>query len=503
MVNFKLPRGPNTLTAGVSRRALDDEKPTASDRFVSFGDRVRYDDATGARADDARRGARLRVIASDDDADDATSTSSAARVHEGLRETATRDDALRRFARRGAALGGSTVRFEPSRDVPVGCVAMTRAMRHNMRLALDKDAEFEAVEASEVDDAVDVAMELSRVRDDDDDDDDDEREIESEVARRAMRAHFGELGRVLTTSEVFVLDIDGSTYRARVADVNSKTCEEVAATLGYHCFRARVNAETTFYVRSSDENSLRIANNEGKARSVRLARREVIEVRTKDGETFPVNRRLLRQCIALTSAVRRAGELGEDDADEFVSADVDIDTDVFDRALIFLERAATGQPPPAFDIRVTEALARAAEVLECRSLEEYCAEKLGAYGSRIREYDWDEVVAHNAAGGVWLVIDGMVLDVKRWLNEHPGGDTIIPKQSLDMDAARHFEMYHSSRESFLYLKEFYIGEVRARDRARVPSPSPEASEDFLRQLRQYTTFRIEGDVAPTRVHLGQ
>ena len=103
MVNFKLPRGPNTLTAGVARRALDDENPRASERFVSFGDRARYDDATGARADDARRGARLRVIASDDDA---TSTSSAARVHEGLGEAATRDDALRRFARRGAASGG-------------------------------------------------------------------------------------------------------------------------------------------------------------------------------------------------------------------------------------------------------------------------------------------------------------------------------------------------------------------------------------------------------------
>ena len=85
-------------------------------------------------------------------------------MHEGLGEAATRDDALRRFARRGAASGGSTVRFEPSRRVPSGCVAMTRAMRHNMRLALDKDAEFEAVEASEVDDAVDVAMELSRVQ---------------------------------------------------------------------------------------------------------------------------------------------------------------------------------------------------------------------------------------------------------------------------------------------------------------------------------------------------
>ena len=74
MVNFKLPRGPNTLTAGVSRRALDDEKPTASDRFVSFGDRVRYDDATGARAEDARGGERVRVNASDEEAEHATST---------------------------------------------------------------------------------------------------------------------------------------------------------------------------------------------------------------------------------------------------------------------------------------------------------------------------------------------------------------------------------------------------------------------------------------------
>ena len=80
MVNFKLPRGPNTLTAGVSRRALDDEKPTASDRFVSFGDRVRYDDATGARADDARGRARLRVVASDEAPADPPATARAARL---------------------------------------------------------------------------------------------------------------------------------------------------------------------------------------------------------------------------------------------------------------------------------------------------------------------------------------------------------------------------------------------------------------------------------------
>lgn len=34
----------------------------------------------------------------------------------------------------------------------------------------------------------------------------------------------------------------------------------------------------------------------------------------------------------------------------------------------------------------------------------------------------------------------MVLDVGRWLPEHPGGASIIPKQSLDCDCARFFEV---------------------------------------------------------------
>ena len=35
---------------------------------------------------------------------------------------------------------------------------------------------------------------------------------------------------------------------------------------------------------------------------------------------------------------------------------------------------------------------------------------------------------------------GMLLDVKRWLPEHPGGSTIIPKQGLNHDCARFFEV---------------------------------------------------------------
>ena len=84
-----------------------------------------------------------------------------------------------------------------------------------------------------------------------------------------------------------------------------------------------------------------------------------------------------------------------------------------------------------------------------------------------------------------------MLDVTRWLPEHPGGDTIIPQQALNLDCSRFFEVYHSSRESFVYLQEFYVGEVVAKDRGGVPQPEEAASPEFMEQLRQYTApFRM-------------
>ena len=44
---------------------------------------------------------------------------------------------------------------------------------------------------------------------------------------------------------------------------------------------------------------------------------------------------------------------------------------------------------------------------------------------------YEDVVAANARGQVWLILDNMVLDIKSWLPEHPGGSSIIPRQSLN------------------------------------------------------------------------
>jgi cytochrome b involved in lipid metabolism len=45
-----------------------------------------------------------------------------------------------------------------------------------------------------------------------------------------------------------------------------------------------------------------------------------------------------------------------------------------------------------------------------------------------------------AAGCIWLLLDGMVLDVGAWLPQHPGGATIIPRQAMNVDCSRFFEV---------------------------------------------------------------
>lgn len=68
-------------------------------------------------------------------------------------------------------------------------------------------------------------------------------------------------------------------------------------------------------------------------------------------------------------------------------------------------------------------------------------------------------------------------------------------QALNLDCARFFEVYHASRESFLYLQEFYVGELDPADRARVPADEEPPSQDFLAQLRAFTGFRSKLDEA--------
>ena len=145
----------------------------------------------------------------------------------------------------------------------------------------------------------------------------------------------------------------------------------------------------------------------------------------------------------------------------------------------------------AFDMHTLPNLSLAAQALGCRLLHESCARKLGAFEERIQIHRWPDVMRHNEAGGCWVTMDGMVYDLEAWLPEHPGGATIIPQQALNLDCTVFFELYHASRESFTYLKEFYIGELHTDDRELVPKSGEAPSDDFMQQLREFSApFRI-------------
>ena len=267
--------------------------------------------------------------------------------------------------------------------------------------------------------------------------------------------------------------------RLRVAETHTLDAATRQEAVGWHCFRGLCTAQTLFYF--EPDASLTLTNNA--LRPVLLPSANLVTVLCDDEESFPVHRRLLRPCLALTRAIRSPGP------DCGCEVEVALSSSVFDKVLLFLEKLDAGSSSmPAFSLSHVDELAEAARTLGLRSLDDWCSSQRCGFTARLREYSFAEVRAANAAGGWLLLIDGMVLDVKAWLPEHPGGASIM--KSLDMDASRYFELYHHSRESFLYLRHFYIGELAAEDRPVVPQ-AERPSADFLAAL---TTF-----CAPFRV----
>ena len=330
--------------------------------------------------------------------------------------------------------------------------------------------------------------------------------VDASAVAAMFRKRF--FGRVFATNELLLLPCpgDGPLLRLRVSEVNNMGEDEREEEPLYHCFRGRFTATTAIRLVAPGGGVVLEANAEsadgwhgGRQQKQQQggARRAAtrVHVYTSDGEFFPVKKALLRPCIALTQAVRDASP-------DPIEVNVDVDCPTFDRVLLYLESEAM-ERADAYDFPLTllPAMAAAADALSLRSLSELCARRKGEFSTRVREYGFDEVVAKNSGGGeCWLILDGMVLDVTRWLPEHPGGSTIIPGQALNLDCSRFFEVYHASRESFLFLSHFYMGEIAREDAHRVPQPKEPPSVDFLEQLREYCgSFRINQEAA---THLG-
>ena len=606
MVNFKMPRGPNSLVGNA---------PKPEERDGEYVSKKALRSAAGSVS--------LRVVAN-------AEADGPARLHPACPLLAHADD-------RGVVLlvleaGSDCVlracAASSEYACPAGCLALSEEQRINVHVAEDQTASFKAFEPpfDAPTDLFDIELEVRLLRrggspsarrgrcdgdgggdDEDDDSDDDSDEDDASSAdsdetrgcvvdggalraslRHRLRDCWVAAGELLCVEARDAREPERThVLRARVASVNAVDPASAAALQpGYHCFRGTFSFDDTKTHVCVEEGTVGVNNDATRAnarasvsptltvldanprddfekRAAVLAR-ETIAVETSDGEVFPVHRSLLRPCVALTRHVREAAaggvassgkraqwerdmglemetettettetsssssssrssrsppEAGRPGQKQKQTLRIPVDCERFDKVLLWLERESLGSALPEYDVRTAEALVGAAETLGLVSLADACRASLGAHERRIKTHFWRDVLAHNEAGGVRVVVDGMVLDVKRWLPEHPGGDRIIPSQSVNVDATRHFELYHSSKESFLYLRAFYVGEIVAEDVDAIPPPKtnratgavdPPASRAFLEQLREYTRgFRIDNkraadadsDHAP-RVHLG-
>ena len=289
-----------------------------------------------------------------------------------------------------------------------------------------------------------------------------------EVDRKQLGGHLARLlfNCVVTLEELLKVTWEGAQLVGRVSAVvpeeRGDDAEE-GITLPDN-YRGLVDASTEIHLSSSNRSvtlcvgatvaETTSSSGSGTTGSLDVPHamlRSIVFVRTKDDEVFPVRRRLLRPCIALTSLVQAgrgiykecspSAAAGDDEQDERCDVQVDVDACTFDRVLLYLEHEARAEDFQ-FDPLIAPDLLRAAETLQVAGLEDVCRKMLGSFEERVRRVPirLDEVIARNEKGRLSalasptgkrsetiLILSGMVLDITRWLPEHPGGSTIIPQ----------------------------------------------------------------------------
>lgn len=83
-------------------------------------------------------------------------------------------------------------------------------------------------------------------------------------------------------------------------------------------------------------------------------------------------------------------------------------------------------------------------------------------------YSCAEVAAHNKENDLWIVKDGKVYDITKYVDEHPGGvDTLA--EVAGKDATYNYNSVGHSEDAQAILEKFLIGKLDPADSQQLPS----------------------------------
>ncbi|CAJ2512483.1 Uu.00g054980.m01.CDS01 [Anthostomella pinea] len=87
----------------------------------------------------------------------------------------------------------------------------------------------------------------------------------------------------------------------------------------------------------------------------------------------------------------------------------------------------------------------------------------------VPEFTAKEVAAHREADDAWMVINGEVYDVTKYIRDHPGGADVLV-ESAGTDATEAFDNAGHSEDAFEIMANYRIGKLKNAGKKAAPKP---------------------------------
>ncbi|KAF5736649.1 cytochrome b5 [Tripterygium wilfordii] len=113
-------------------------------------------------------------------------------------------------------------------------------------------------------------------------------------------------------------------------------------------------------------------------------------------------------------------------------------------------------------------------------------------GDDAKVFTLAQVSEHNDSKDCWLIIDGKVYDVTKFLDDHPGGDEVL-LSATGKDATDDFEDVGHSTSAREMMDQFFVGDVDVstipKKTTYAPPKQPhynqDKTSDFIIKLLQF------------------